>query len=148
MRYLFLISLCILPFFACSQSSDEEKILQVVDQFFSSMEERDVELATSLLHKDGHSFRMISPSEPKEPEARSFASYLASLGSGKGNWKEEAIKPKVMIDHNLAVVWTRYKFYIDGNFSHCGTDAFTLAKTESGWKILDLAYTVQKEGCE
>ena len=148
MRCLFLISLFILPLFAFSQSSDEEKILQVVDQFFSSMEERDVELASSLLHKEGHSFRMISPSQAEEPEARSFASYLASLGNGKGMWKEEAIDPQVMIDHNLAVVWTRYKFYIDGAFSHCGTDAFTMAKTESGWKILDLAYTVQKETCE
>lgn len=148
MKNILLFSLWLLPLFSFSQDVEEKKILGVVDQFFSSMEERDVELAKSLLHKDGHSFRLISPSQKEETEARTFASYLSSLASGEGSWKEEAIDPKVLIDHNLAMVWTRYKFYINGKFSHCGTDAFTLAKSEQGWKILDLAYTVQKEGCE
>lgn len=148
MRIFILISLISLPLFSFAQQTEEEQILKVVDQFFSSMEDRDVELAESLLHKEGHSFRMISPSQTEEPTARTFATYLASLGKGEAKWKEEAIDPKVLIDKNLAMVWTRYKFYIDGKFSHCGTDAFTLAKSEQGWKILDLAYTVQKDGCE
>ena len=148
MRIFILISFLSLPLFSSAQQTEEEQILKVVDQFFSSMEDRDVDLAESLLHKEGHSFRMISPSQTKEASARTFATYLASLGKGDAKWKEVAIDPKVMIDHNLAKVWTRYKFYINGEFSHCGTDAFTLAKSEQGWKILDLAYTVQKEGCE
>ncbi|MEL6256373.1 MAG: nuclear transport factor 2 family protein [Bacteroidota bacterium] len=144
----FLLFLYLLPFISFAQTSEEEKILTIVDQFFSSMEDKDVELAKSLLHTEGHSFRMISPSQESDPEARSFATYLASLGEAKAKWREEAIEPKVFIDHNLAMVWTRYKFYIDDTFSHCGTDAFTLTKSKEGWKIVNLSYTVQKEGCE
>ena len=40
-----------------------------------------------------------------------------------------------------------YDFHRDGEFSHCGVDAFTLVRTESGWKISGGVYTVETEGC-
>ena len=32
-------------------------------------------------------------------------------------------------------------------FSHCGVDAFQLAKYQEGWKVVTLADTRQREGC-
>jgi hypothetical protein len=36
---------------------------------------------------------------------------------------------------------------VDGEFSHCGVDAFILVLTEDGWRILSIADTRTTEGC-
>jgi len=54
----------------------------------------------------------------------------------------------VLIHKEIAVVWTKYDFHREGKFSHCGVDAFNLIKTQEGWKISGIFYTVEKEGCE
>ncbi|MBW2937770.1 nuclear transport factor 2 family protein [Aureisphaera sp. CAU 1614] len=63
-------------------------------------------------------------------------------------WEEKLLDYKVQIDGNLAHVWTPYEFWFNGNFSHCGANAFTLAKTEDGWKIVHLIDSRRKEGCK
>jgi hypothetical protein len=45
------------------------------------------------------------------------------------------------------VVWGSYNLWINDKFSHCGVDAFTLLKTDSGWKISSLSYSKETEGC-
>ena len=47
----------------------------------------------------------------------------------------------------LASVWVPYEFYLGDKFSHCGVDAFHLARFEDGWKIIGLADTQRREGC-
>ena len=42
----------------------------------------------------------------------------------------------------------RPDFHLDGKFTHCGTDIFTLVKTADGWKISGGIYTVEPTGCE
>jgi hypothetical protein len=63
-------------------------------------------------------------------------------------WDEKLWDVDVMIDMNLATVWTRYAFFAGTQFSHCGVDTITLAKNASGWKIIFLADTRQREGCD
>jgi hypothetical protein len=46
------------------------------------------------------------------------------------------------------VVWTPYDFHIDGEFSHCGIDAFNMVRTDEGWKIASIVWTVERTGCE
>jgi hypothetical protein len=40
-----------------------------------------------------------------------------------------------------------YDFHIDGKFSHCGTDVFTLVRAKGEWRIVSIVYTVQRTGC-
>ena len=51
--------------------------------------------------------------------------------------------PEVRIDGPVATLWTAYDFYRGAEFSHCGTDAFQLAKTAEGWKVVVISYTSQ-----
>ena len=37
---------------------------------------------------------------------------------------------------------------IDGRFSHGGTDVFVLARTDDGWRIASLVWTVEPEPAE
>lgn len=54
---------------------------------------------------------------------------------------------KILVDGNLASVWTDYKFYVGDKFSHCGVNSFQLFKAEDGWKILYIIDTRRKENC-
>ncbi|HTM97377.1 MAG TPA: nuclear transport factor 2 family protein [Pedobacter sp.] len=62
-------------------------------------------------------------------------------------YDERIVFTKILIDGNLASVWTDYKFYIGEKFSHCGVNSFQLFKGEDGWKIIYLIDTRRKDNC-
>lgn len=54
----------------------------------------------------------------------------------------------VKIDGALATAWTPYKFYLNGQFSHCGVNSFQLVRMNGQWKIQYLIDTRRKQPCE
>ena len=62
-------------------------------------------------------------------------------------WEERLLDYKVQIDGNLAHVWTPYEFWLNGNFSHCGANSFTIVRTVSGWKIINIIDSRKRSGC-
>ena len=74
--------------------------------------------------------------------------FIDAVRNGSGEWDEPYWNPVVRIRDNLATVWVDYAFYLDGEFSHCGVDAFILARGPDGWRIAALADTRQREDCE
>ncbi|MEI2720897.1 MAG: hypothetical protein V9E87_12310 [Gemmatimonadales bacterium] len=60
---------------------------------------------------------------------------------------ERIYDPEIRIDGGLATVWTFYAFFVGERLSHCGVDAFQLARTSEGWKIIALADSRQTTGC-
>lgn len=75
--------------------------------------------------------------------------FLKAVGTPhEATWSEPIWDVKVNIDRNFAQVWAQYAFYVGKTFSHCGVDAFHLAKQDDGqWKIFHLADTRSKQGC-
>jgi hypothetical protein len=63
-------------------------------------------------------------------------------------WDERITNEVVLQDGTMAVVWTDYRFYVGDRFSHCGVDAFQLAKEDDEWKIVALTDTRRRQGCE
>lgn len=61
--------------------------------------------------------------------------------------EERMYDPDVRIRGSLATVWTYYTFHINGTFSHCGIDLFDLAKVDGRWRVLNISYTTETEGC-
>ncbi len=76
------------------------------------------------------------------------AGFLKAIGTPhKEVWDERITFDQILIDDNLASVWTSYQFYVGDKFSHCGVNSFQLVKQESGWKIVYLIDTRRKENC-
>ncbi len=63
-------------------------------------------------------------------------------------WDERIWDVEIRVDDNLAQVWTKYAFFLGEEFSHCGVDGFHLVRRAEGWKIVHLADTRRREGCE
>ncbi|MDX2263200.1 MAG: hypothetical protein SFU84_16025 [Gemmatimonadales bacterium] len=61
---------------------------------------------------------------------------------------ERGFGGKAMVEGRIAMVWLPYDFYVNGAWSHCGIDVFTMVKQDTTWKIANLAYTmVQPPEC-
>jgi tetratricopeptide (TPR) repeat protein len=67
--------------------------------------------------------------------------------TGASGLLERMWDPTVMVHGTVASVWTPYDFHVNGEFSHCGVDAFNLVKTDDGWRIASIVWTVEPTGC-
>ena len=75
-----------------------------------------------------------------------FANIINSMPKGAAD--ERINFEVVQVDGLLATVWTSYKFYLSGQFSHCGVNSFQLVRQAGQWKIQYLIDTRRKQGCE
>lgn len=79
----------------------------------------------------------------KTEEVKEFAAFLVT--QEKGILNEQIVFDVVKIDADLATVWTPYKFYYKGIFSHCGVNSFQLVRINNIWKIQYLIDTRRKQ---
>ena len=78
-----------------------------------------------------------------------ISDFEKSISSAKKDSLDERIVfETVKIDGSLASVWTPYKFYYAGKFSHCGANSFQLVRINGRWKIQYLIDTRRRQGCE
>lgn len=84
---------------------------------------------------------------PLAPRRSTVDEFVASLGAGTQKFLERIWKPTVLVHGTIAHVWAPYDFHVDGKFSHCGVDSFMLGRVAEEWKIIELAYTVERTGC-
>ena len=129
----------------------EREVMDIVVRLFDGMRKGDsamvrstfdqrATMATAMIRRDG---------TPAYQRDESIEEFVQAVGTPHAEtWDEKLWDPKVMVDRNLATVWTRYAFFLGTKFSHCGVDTFTLAKGAEGWKILFIADTRQQQGCD
>ena len=133
---------------ARAQEDDREAILAVVQEFFDTMTAADSAGARAVMLPEGVSFGVREQADGLFLRSRSNADYIAALAGREERLVERMWDPTVLIHERLAVVWTSYDIWVDGEFLHCGVDAFTLLETEEGWKIASAAFTMEPSGCE
>lgn len=128
-------------------AAEEAAVVAVVDGLFDAMRTRDTAAIRRLMHPE---LRMFVPGMRNGQPVVSVSGvdqFIASVARGRQTFDERAYDPEVRIDGPLASVWTYYEFVLGDEFSHCGIDAFHLARTAGGWRITSLAYTARSTGC-
>jgi hypothetical protein len=135
---------------AQTAASDSAGALAAVSRLFDAMARRDTSLARAVLLPGSQFISTVSgaPATPVTPARRqSDVEFLAFLANGRARYLERIWSPLVRLHGPLAEVWAPYDFHIDGAFSHCGVDVFTLMRGAAGWQIANTAYTVERTGC-
>jgi hypothetical protein len=127
-----------------AQSPDERAVLAAVDSFFVSMSRRDTALARAVLFPGAMAYIALPG---RAPVASADTAFIRSLATGTAQLQERIWNPRVEVHGAIAEVWTRYDFHVDGKFSHCGIDDFSLILTPAGWRIVSVTYTVEQTGC-
>lgn len=130
------------------RTDDETAVLMAVQQFFETMTARDSAGARAVLDPAGD-FVSVRWSDDGERIVRrsSNETYLDGLDGQPETYLERMWEPEIRVHGPIATVWSRYDFHVDGQFSHCGVDAFQLLLTEAGWTITGGTYTVERAGC-
>lgn len=150
-NYLFTIVLTITTGSFAQASFTEAQAKGMVETFFEGFHKGDATIMQSVMATD---VTMQTASTNKEGK------HIVSTGNGQDllnaisnipadqKWEEKILGYNVQIDGNLAHVWTPYEFWLNGAFSHCGANAFTIAKTDAGWKIINVIDSRRRNNCK
>lgn len=131
------------------QASDEEAVLQVVQDLFDGMREKDEAKLRSVFHPEArlHSAGADAQGNPTTL-GTAIERFITNVLGAPVHIDEVTFDEEVRVDGNLAMAWTPYNVFVDGAFQHCGVDVFVMTRSPEGWKILQLADTRRQQGCD
>jgi hypothetical protein len=127
---------------------DQREVLAAIDTFLIGLRTKD----TALMARQVDSLTRFTLLRPGPAGTRIMlltpAQFMTAVSRPDQPALDEPIRnPVVHVDADLASVWAEYQVRIDGKVSHCGFDAFHLARLGGRWKILNVSDTFRRSGC-
>ena len=121
---------------------------ETVETFFAGMATNDWQLASSVLIEDAVLYGYRVSGGEVVLSRLTASEYVDAMSSRSDRLLERIWDVQVLEHDRLATVWTPYDFYLNGEFSHCGRNSFSLIRSDSGWRIASITYSMLKESCE
>ena len=143
------LSLTLQGFAQESLSTQNAKI--IIDIFMDGYRTGDTIKMKSVMHPNMTMNRAYLNKEQENILMYIRTTELLKYAAAKGkslNWDEQLTDYIVNSDGNLAHVWAPYEYFLDGKFSHCGANSFTLVYTDESWKILHLIDSLRIGSCK
>lgn len=137
--------LAIAPLAARAQATDAEAAYAVITTLFDAMRARDTATMRASF-ATGASLQSVTLNGLRRTSIEDWIGGVARAPQGL-LLDERLGPPAIKVSGGLASVWVEYWFFAGERFSHCGVDAFVLAREGADWKILSVADTRQTEGC-
>lgn len=151
MKKIFQIVVFCGPLFIAPALADEtgerDAVLTMVQGFFDAMTDRDVERMKSMLTHDGILYGYREGPDGLSILRRPHQAFIEGLAEGDSKVIERFWEPQILLHGRMAAVWTPYDLYVDGEFSHCGIDNFSLMKTDQGWMITGVVFSMEPDNC-
>jgi len=124
---------------------EADDVRAVADSVLLAISTRDPGLLRRMMLPDA---RIVATGPGREPRATTVDQMAESVASPPQAFDERMWSPTVEVDGDIASVWAPYDFYRDGEFSHCGVDAFHLLRVGGRWRVQNLIYsTAQPPAC-
>jgi len=138
------------PVKAAGAQEAEEEVRAVVDALFDGMRAADSAAVRKVFHPE---MATMASSGSRDGIAGvgfgSIDGFVEAVGGAEPGAFDEKIGPaEIRIEDNLATVFTPYAFHYNGNLSHCGVNVFLIARVGDDWRIVGLADTRRRQGCE
>lgn len=73
--------------------------------------------------------------------------FIKRSAASRERIRERIWDEQVSVRGDVASLVAPYDFFREDRRSHCGVNAFTLAKTSAGWRIGSLFFTIRESGC-
>lgn len=147
MKKILLLLLLIPCFQGVAQQTDEIEIKNVISMFFNSLESQDTVLLRKSAFPEGQIWSLNNTQTQPTHTMRTVEDDIKSFPN-ENEFLEIPLSYDIRVHEGLAVAWVPYEFKLNGEFSHCGVDIFTLVKAGFTWKIANISYTVDKENCD
>jgi hypothetical protein len=136
------VAAVLLPVVAMAQSSDQRAAaIAVADSALAAITRGDAVALTDLMvpeailyptstREGATTYRVRTRAEQRKMPIRAVV--------------ERGFRPEAMVSGGVAMVWMPYDLYIDGAWSHCGADVFTMVRTEGMWKITAMTWSAEQ----
>jgi hypothetical protein len=131
------------------EPAEEAAVLAATDLYFATLSSNDADDLVGQQVAEGMTFRALRDSSGGwSIEARPSSYWVDPSNDPEVSYRARYWSPEVLIRGPVAVVWTPYEFWLNGEPHHCGVNALTLTKQEGTWKIANAAWTVEPDACE
>lgn len=153
-QFLFNVLACVATLAPVTASADATAdVRQVVDRFRAAIVAKDAPTLKALF-LPGHDswFSVDSEAEHRRRLAKNPAAprlhpsnstrFADSIASDKVSTEETFENVKIHADDAIASVHFDYVFLLDGKPTNRGQEAWQLVRTDDGWKIVSLVYSV------
>lgn len=130
-------------------TGEEEAVKKTIGQLFEGMRKGDSSMVKGAF-APGATLQTIAspPGGEVKVKTEALQRFLNAVGTPHTDvWDEQIEYGHIAIDGALATVWTPYRFFLGGKYSHCGVNSFQLVKLEGMWRIVYLIDTRRKK-CE
>jgi hypothetical protein len=151
MKYFFIPLTLVIFFHLHSEAqSAEDSVKATINKMFAGMKSADAAMIKSTF-ADSIIFQSIGRTKEgtifvKNENAADFITSISKLAPDAAD--ERITFDVVKIDGPLAIAWTPYNFYFNGQFSHCGVNSFQLVRVNNEWKIQYIIDTRRRQGCK
>ena len=108
--YLIFIFFFLLSDFIVAQS-EEKIILKTVQKFFDALETRDTTKAKNVLLTEGQFFSVHENESNINIKKTAHLYFIKKLTSSNEPMREIMQDPLVLVHKQVAIVWTKYKFF-------------------------------------
>jgi hypothetical protein len=142
--------LMLLPFIAAAiaTASDRAAVLAPVEAIFAALAAHDGQaLLAQTWGSGGATIAAEREDGTRNVRQLSWMQFADTIKPGPDALEEKLGDTILRIDGDIAMVWGRYTFRIDGRVHHCGMDHFQLTRIEGQWKITNIAWTTRMTGC-
>jgi len=118
---------------AIQAQSARDSVMAAVNNLFEGMKRADTILLKNCFSANAVMQTIQDNKGSIKVSNESVADFIAFVGKeAVGAAHEKIMFETIKIDGTLATVWTPYKFYYKGKFSHCGVNSFQLVRLNSG----------------
>ncbi|WP_086618952.1 hypothetical protein [Erythrobacter tepidarius] len=132
------------PLAAQAPTPEQAEAIAAADAFFAALRSDDKTALAEQMLPEGMIF-VHSRMQPDRPrvDAVPVAKHLERWVTSTRKVDEVMRYDKVLVDGDMAQVWGPYRFIAEGKTMHCGINALSLVRTESGWKVANTSFTME-----
>ena len=129
------------PARAQSADADSKAVIAVADSLLLALSTGDTAMLRSLLLDSAVVGAAGLRNGVERVSLRTWGLYFNRTGP---SLTERGFDATARVQDRVAMVWMPYDLYLDGKWSHCGVDVFTLMKQGGRWRVASLIYTVEQ----
>jgi hypothetical protein len=119
-----------------SLSAEQRAVLAPLEKVFEGIAKHDRAIAKEQLLPGG----MVTLKRGDRIVQMTFDQFVERIPATGAEKLEERIRdPLIRIDDDIAMIWARYVFFVDGKPDHEGTDIVNLVKRDGRWLIAGIA---------
>ncbi len=134
---------------AGSEPGEEDAVLAALDGYLRALSASDLQELAALQAPDGMTYRAVKSAEGQwEVIERPQTFWLDPYNDPEAAYRARYWSPTVLVRGPIAVVWTPYEFWLNGETSHCGIELVNFVKMDGEWKVSASTWTVEPQACE